>query len=383
MVIILDGVGCGELPDAGEYNDIGSNTLGNTAEAVGGMDLPALQEFGLGNIIPIKGVPPADKPSACFGKMAERSPAKDSTVGHWELMCCPVEKAPPTYPEGFPRYIVNELENRTGYRFIGNCPASGTKIIADLGQEHLDTGALILYTSADSVLQIAAHEEEIPVAELYRVCQIAREIMTDEHGVGRIIARPFAGSNGNFTRTTRRHDFSLEAPADTMLDILHRSGIKTISVGKIFDLFGSRGLSQSNPTSSNQEGIEMTISVCRDNENAFVFTNLVDFDMLWGHRNDPQKFYRGLKEFDRSFASIIDSLNESDLIIITADHGVDPTTESTDHSREYVPVLAKIIGSEKGVSLGTRSSFADAGATVGDYFEVRASNGVSFLHLLT
>jgi len=375
----LDGVGCGALPDAGKFGDAEANTLGNTAKAVGGMTLPHLQRWGLGNIIPIEGVAPAANPSACWGKAGEQSPAKDSTVGHWELMCYPSKKALPTYPEGFPWEIVSELAKRTGKKFIGNKAASGTEIIAELGEEHLKTGALILYTSADSVLQIAAHEELVPVEELYGICRIARELMQGENGVGRIIARPFIGLTGNFQRTARRHDFSLPPPRKTMLDILREKGIKTISIGKIYDLFTGNGIDEAYPTKSNQEGLDRILEQVSCQEGGFIFVNLVDFDMLWGHRNDAAAFYRGLQEFDYYLPKIADNLQAGDLIIITADHGVDPTTVSTDHSREYIPILAMIKGVTQGKSLGTRKSFADVGATVGEFFNCDAPCGESFL----
>jgi phosphopentomutase len=381
LVIVIDGMGCGELPDADEYNDIGSNTIGNLAESLGGINLPNLARLGLGNIIPIKGMPPAEKPKAFFGKMAELSPAKDSTAGHWELMGHPVPKPFPTYPDGFPREIVSELENTSGYKFIGNKTASGTVIINELGDDHLKTGALILYTSADSVLQIAAHEKLVPLEHLYHVCEIARSIMTGEHAVGRIIARPFLGESGKFYRTPNRHDFSLQPNNTTVLDILMAKGIDTISIGKIFDLFGGKGISGNNPTKSNTEGIEKTIEVSVKIENGLIFVNLVDFDMLWGHRNDPEGFYRGLREFNAKLPGIMQTMSSGDLLIITADHGVDPTTLSTDHSREYVPVLCWKPELKYGGDLGVRKSFADVGATVADYFNVEDTGfGESFLN---
>jgi phosphopentomutase len=342
--------------------------------------LPNLQKLGLGDIIEIEGILPEAKPLASYGKMAEISPAKDSTVGHWELMGHPVNKPFPTYPAGFPDETVKKLEAETGKKFLGNKPASGTEIIAELGKDHLRTGSLILYTSADSVLQIAAHEEIVPVEELYRVCKIARKIMTGEHSVGRIIARPFVGTPGNFTRTSRRHDFSLEPPNDTLLDILQRNNIPTIGIGKIYDLFGGKGISKSYPAKSNAEGINTVLELLKEKPAGLLFANLVDFDMMWGHRNDTQGFYAGLQEFDLALPRIMDGLNSGELVIITADHGVDPTTPSTDHSREYVPVLALIKGRETGTDLGIRKCFADVGATVGEFFRVKGTGwGESFL----
>ncbi|MBL7192163.1 phosphopentomutase [bacterium] len=384
LVIILDGAGAGEMPDADKFNDIGSNTLGNLAEAVGGMSLPNLEKLGLGNIIPVKGVPPQDKPAASYGKMAELSPAKDSTAGHWELMGLPVDKSFPTYPAGFPDEIVNRLKYETGYDFIGNTVASGTEIIRELGAEHLKTGALILYTSADSVLQIAAHEDLIPVEELYRVCRTARTIMSGEHAVARIIARPFTGEPGYFTRTRNRHDFSLQPPGDTVLDILNEAGIAVIGIGKIYDLFGGKGVTKSYPTNSNSEGIEKTIELASECERDFIFTNLVDFDMLWGHRNDAAGYYQGLKEFDAKIPALLEAVKDDDILIFTADHGCDPTTISTDHSREYVPLLAWGRRFKKGVNLGIRRSFADVGASIAEFYCIEyLGAGVSFLGEIT
>lgn len=383
LVVILDGAGAGELPDAAYFNDSGANTLGNVAKMVSGLKLPNFAELGLGNILPLKGMPPADSPLASYGRMAELSPAKDSTVGHWELMGLLTEKTLPTYPNGFPDEIMNRLEGQTGYRFIGNVASSGTEIIKELGEEHIRTGALIIYTSADSVLQIAAHEEKTPVEELYRVCQIAREIMSGEHAVGRIIARPFVGRPGVFTRTARRHDFSLQPHGDTILDKLTSAGIPVIGVGKIYDLFGGKGVSISFPTHSNREGIEKTIELAAQQNRGFVFTNLVDFDMLWGHRNDSAGFYRGLKEVDSMLPELMSAMGDDDILILTADHGCDPTTVSTDHSREYVPLLVWGRNYKCGGNLGTRNSFADVGATIADFFCVEGTRiGESFLDCL-
>ena len=343
------------------------------------MKLPNLQKFGLGNIIDILGVPPADHPAASYGKMAEKSPGKDSTVGHWEIMSCIADKPLPTYPHGFPADIIAEIGKSTGKHFIGNVAASGTEIIARLGDQHVETGHPILYTSADSVMQFAAHEDVVPIPELYEICETARKIMTGDHSVGRIIARPFTGESGGYFRTPRRHDFSIQAPCDTVLDLLLKQGIPTISVGKIFDLFGGRGLTEAHKTQSNIEGILTTIKIASERSEGLIFTNLVDFDMLWGHRNDPQSFYNGLVQFDHFLPGIIGALNPDDLLILTADHGVDPTTVSTDHSREYVPLLAYSAASPAGVNLGVRSSFADVGATAADFWGVAVKSGNSFL----
>ncbi len=373
LVIVLDGVGCGALPDAADYGDAGSDTLGNLSRVLKGLDLPNLGKLGLGNIHQIQGVPPVSHPAADYGKMAELSPAKDSTAGHWELMGCPVDKPFPTYPDGFPPEIVERLRRETGCEFIGNKAASGTAIIAELGEEHLRSGALILYTSADSVLQIAAHEGVVPVDRLYAVCRTAREVMQGKDAVGRIIARPFAGEPGAFRRTERRHDFSLQPPGDTVLDILKREGIPTVGVGKIIDLFGGRGLSKSHPVTSNLDNISATIELSRKLDYGLLFTNLVDFDMLWGHRNDPEGFYRGLREFDLHLPEIMATLRPGDILMITADHGVDPTTISTDHSREYVPILHWGPGRSGGRDLGVRASFADVGATAAEFFGVKGT----------
>jgi len=346
------------------------------------MCLPNLELCGLGNIIHIEGIMRSENPLACWGKAGEISPAKDSIAGHWELMCCPVEQALPTYPAGFPKDIVRVLEKRTGKKFIGNIAASGTEIMASLGAEHLSSGALILYTSADSVLQIAAHEDVVPVAELYQICGIAREIMQGENSVGRIIARPFIGEAGNFKRTSRRHDFSLKPPHKTMLDILSESGITTISIGKIYDLFAGCGIDAAYPSRSNKEGLAKLVEISSVKENCFIFSNLVDFDMLWGHRNDAMGFYRGLVEFDQYLPDILGNLQKGDLLILTADHGVDPTTISTDHSREYTPILALIKNRTKGKTLGIRKTLADIGATAGQFFNCSAPYGESFLTYL-
>ena len=379
-MIIIDGVGCGELPDAAKYGDAGSNTLGNLAQRLGGMNLPNLQKLGLGNILPLKGIPPSISPMGNYGKMAEKSPGKDSTAGHWELMGYPIVRPFPLFPSGFPEGIVRRLESESGRRFIGNKTASGTEIIQELGAEHLKSGALILYTSADSVLQIAAHEEKIPLAELYEICRTARKIMTGEHAVARIIARPFLGQPEDFRRTPNRRDFSLRPPRKTTLDYLSEAGISVTGIGKIFDLFGGRGVQRRRPTHSNREGIEQTIEISHRSRKGFIFTNLVDFDMLWGHRNDPEGFYQGLSEFDQSLPAIMATLGINDILMITADHGVDPTTVSTDHSREYVPLLVWGESLRRGVDLGIRGSFADVGASVMDFFNIDATlAGNSFL----
>ena len=381
IIIVLDGTGAGELPDAGKYGDAGSNTLGNMANAVGGLDLPNLQKMGLGNIIPIKGMKPHAKPLASYGKMAEVSNGKDSTTGHWELGGVKVEFDFAYYPDGFPEKLIAKFLKATGLKgILGNKAASGTEIIKELGEEHIKTGFPIVYTSADSVFQIAAHEEVIPLDRLYEICTIAREkVLIKKDTVGRVIARPFIGSPGNFTRTTNRRDFSIDPVSDTILDVLSDAGIDTIAVGKINDLFNYRGIKRKEKTKSNVEGIQKIISISKEVKNSLIFANLVDFDVYFGHRNDPVGFYGALKEFDEKLPSILDCLDETDAMIITADHGNDPTSVSTDHSREYVPLLFYRKNKE-GKNLGTRSTYSDAAQTVAHFFKINNGlQGTSFL----
>lgn len=375
-------MGIGELPDAHRYGDEGSNTLANTANAVGGLNLPHLQALGLGNIHPVNGVPPARHPGASFGKMTEVSSGKDSTTGHWELSGLVLEKDFPTFPGGFPEGLLKRFLDVTASRgFLGNVAASGTAIIQQLGADHIRTGFPIVYTSADSVFQIAAHEDVIPVPDLYEICQKTRDaVCSDEFAVGRVIARPFVGGNGKFTRTANRKDFSLQPPADTVLDLLFKAGIPTIGIGKVDDLFAGRGLSEKLHTVSNADGIALTLEHSTRIEKGLVLTNLVDFDTLYGHRNDPQGFARCLQEFDGVVPDLLATLEEGDLCIITADHGNDPVTPSTDHSREYVPLLCWTKTREQGTALGTRSTFADVGKTIATYFGVANTlSGTSFL----
>ena len=371
FVIILDGLGVGELPDAKIYGDEGSDTLGNLAQAVGGVDLPCLESLGLGCIHPARGLENINSPAASFGKMSERSPGKDSTTGHWELGGLILTQPFPTYPNGFPDDIIGTFTRETGLKILGNYPASGTEIIKALGAQHVKTGFPIVYTSADSVFQIAAHEEVIPLEKLYEICQTAREILKDEHAVARVIARPFTGNeHTGFERTKNRKDFSLPPPGLTILNLLQNAGIRTVAVGKINDLYAHSGIGVSLPTKDNEEGMRMLEHALEKYDSGLIMANLVDFDMLWGHRNDPQGFYGGLKVFDRWLAEFLPRLQKKDLLLITADHGNDPTTPSTDHSREYVPVL--IIGHpiKKGINLGTRNSFADLHATIAEYLGI-------------
>ncbi len=379
---MLDGVGAGELPDAHQFGDAGSNTLANTARAVGGLNLPHLQTLGLGNILDISGIPPVPSPRASFGKMIEVSRGKDSTTGHWELCGLITEREFPTFPQGFPATLLERFLHVTGCTgFLGNTTASGTAIIQQLGNEHVRTGFPIVYTSADSVFQIAAHEGIIPLDRLYQICQLTREkVCVDEFAVARVIARPFVGSGGAYTRTTNRRDFSLLPPSKTLLDVLSDAGVDTAGIGKVDDLFAGRGLKTKIHTKSNAEGIRQTIKSSRAMSSGFVFTNLVDFDTLYGHRNDPRGFATALKEFDHAVPAIIETLGKNDLLILTADHGNDPVTPSTDHSREYVPVLCVTTSGKSGNALGTRSTFADLGKTVAEFFGVpNTLAGTSFL----
>ncbi|HOA54971.1 MAG: phosphopentomutase [Acetivibrionales bacterium] len=367
IIIVLDSAGIGELPDAAEYGDEGSNTLGNIAAAVPGFSLPNLEKLGLGNIDGIVGFKAAEEPLGCFGKMAERSVGKDTTTGHWELAGITLRKPFPVYPEGFPGDLVERFEKAIGTKTLGNYPASGTVIIKELGQQHVKTGYPIIYTSADSVFQIAAHEDVIPVQRLYEICRTAREILTGEHAVGRVIARPFTGSDGNYTRTANRRDFSLEPPEKTLLDHVKEAGLEVKAVGKIDDIFAGRGITQSIHVKDNMEGVDKTIGFIKERFSGLIFANLVDFDMYYGHRNDPDGYARALEEFDGRVPEIIDAMARQDILFITADHGCDPTTVSTDHSREYVPLL--IYGKEIriGVNLGTRKTFSDLAQTTAEY----------------
>lgn len=364
-LIVLDSVGIGGAPDAASFGDEGSATLVHIASAVGGLRLPNLTAFGLGNLADIEGVPPVDRPRAAHGILTERSPGKDTTTGHWELAGVVLDKAFPTYPDGFPPDVIEAFEDRVGRKSLGNVAASGTEIIERLGAEHMATGKPIVYTSADSVFQIAAHVDVIPLEELYDMCRAARELLRGEHEVGRVIARPFRGEPGGFERTPDRHDFSVLPPAETVLDAISGAGLEVRGVGKISDIFGGRGLTSSHPTRSNDEGVDAVIEELAAIDRGLVFANLVDFDQSFGHRNDPSGYAGALEDFDRRLPEIVDALGEGDVLIITADHGNDPTTSSTDHSRERVPLL--VTGAVRGgVDVGVRSSFADCGATVAE-----------------
>ncbi len=379
VVIVLDSLGVGELPDAHFYGDEGSNTLLHVAQAVGRINLPNLEKLGLGNVIQVPGVEACRSPRANYGKMAERSAGKDTTVGHWELMGVVTEKPFPTYPNGFPADLISEFENRIGRKVLGNKAASGTEILNELGEQHMQTGFPIVYTSADSVFQIACHEEVVPVEQLYSMCLIARKLLVPPHNVQRVIARPFIGNPGAFVRTERRKDFSLPPSSDTLLDLISRTTRDVVGIGKIEDIFAGRGLTMSVHTANNDEGIRATLSSMAQCESGLILTNLVDFDMLYGHRNDSAGYARALESFDSAVPSLLDALREDDLLVITADHGCDPTTPSTDHSREYVPLLVYNPRSRRGRNLGIRKSFCDLACTLADLLGVaHFFPGVSF-----
>ncbi|OQY28100.1 MAG: phosphopentomutase [Candidatus Cloacimonetes bacterium 4572_55] len=368
IIIVLDGVGIGALPDADQYGDSGSHTLAHTAEAVGGLQLPHLQALGLGNIDRLKGMPPSENPQAAYGKMTERSEGKDSSSGHWEIGGVISATRFPVYPEGFPPEIVTRFSEAIRRGILGNKTASGTEIIAELGQEHCRTGKPIVYTSADSVFQIAAHEEVYPVGELYEICRVARRILTGDHAVCRVIARPFIGSESSgFVRTSRRRDFSLPPPNETVLEAAQKAGIPTYGIGKTDDLFAGVGLGEVRHTASNKEGIEETIQSLEDRDRGLIFVNLVETDMLWGHRRNPVGFYQALQKFDHALPDLISRLSSEDMLILTADHGVDPTAPGSDHTREYVPLL---VYGQKAIDLGIRKTFADVGASVGEFFGI-------------
>ena len=384
IVIVLDSVGIGELPDAGAYGDEGSNTLGNIARQIP-LRIPTLRSLGLGQLVSLdpRGAHPGGHPSpleGAYGRMVEASPGKDSVTGHWEMMGIVLDRPFPTFPHGFPAELIAEFERRIGRATIGNVVASGTEVIDRLGPEHLRTGRPIVYTSADSVFQIAAHEDVIPVPEQYRICEIAFDLVGRGMGVGRVIARPFIGAPGSFKRTANRHDYALEPAAETLLDLLTRGGVPVTSIGKINDLFAGRGVAHSMHTASDAEGMERLAETVREAEDGFVFVNLVDFDTVYGHRNDVPGYAANLERFDEALTRLLPALRESDLLIVTADHGNDPSTPSTDHSREYVPVIATGARVRRGVDIGTRRTFADLGQTLAANFGVGPlAHGTSFL----
>ena len=376
--IVLDSVGIGEMPDAEAYGDRGSDTLGNLARQRR-MSLPNLCRLGLGNIKPLEGLPPAAAPGGAFGRCALASPGKDTTTGHWEMAGIVLSRPFPLFPGGFPRDFLDAFEARIGRQTLGNVAASGTEIIRQLGAEHLRTGSPIVYTSADSVFQIAAHEEAVPLEELYRICEIAREMLRGPLEVARVIARPFLGQPGAFTRTANRHDYAVPPPSGMLLDQLCARGVPVRGVGKISDIFLGRGLAASAKTKNNDDGISTTLAALAAQPEGLVFVNLVDFDMLWGHRNDVENYAAALEHFDRRLPEIEAALAPDDLLILTADHGCDPTTPSTDHSREYVPLLVSGPRVRPGVPLGTRETLSDIGQTVAENFGARIGAGASFL----
>ena len=377
FIIVLDSFGCGEMPDSYLWHDEGSNTLGAIRKDEH-FDCPNLVNLGLFNIEGVGGG--VSDPQGSFARLKETSMGKDTTIGHWEIAGIISPKPLPTYPNGFPEDVIEEFEKRTGRKVLCNKPYSGTEVIKDYGEEHIKTGALIVYTSADSVFQIAAHEDVVPVPELYRYCQIARDMLQGEHCVGRVIARPFTGE-WPFTRTSNRHDYSLIPPHTTMLDVLKKHNLATISVGKIYDIFAGKSVSESNRTTSNANGMEVTLDIQKRDFEGLCFVNLVDFDMKYGHRNDIVGYASAMTEFDRYLGEFLKNMRADDMLIITADHGCDPSTPSTDHSREYVPMIVCGDGIKAGVDLGTRSTFADISATVLEYLGVDKEDtaGESFL----
>jgi phosphopentomutase len=379
IVIVMDSVGIGEMPDADAYGDRGSNTLGNIARRVP-LRLPTLRALGLDRLVALGGSPPNGDARAAIGRMAEASAGKDSVTGHWEMMGIVLDRPFPTFPRGFPPDVIDVFSRRTGRAVLGNKPASGTAIIDELGPEHMRTGALIVYTSADSVFQIAAHEEVVSVPELYKACEIAYEIVGEGLGVGRVIARPFVGAPGSFKRTANRHDYALPPSGETLLDRLTARGVPVVAIGKIKDLFAGRGVGASIHTASDSEGMDAVERQMAQTDRGLIFTNLVDFDTQFGHRNDVDGYARNLEAFDGRLAQVLPQLRPDDLLVVTADHGNDPTTPSTDHSREYVPLL--VIGQKirPGIDVGTRSTFADLGQSLSEVFGAgRLAHGTSFL----
>lgn len=376
-IIVCDSLGIGEMPDAAEYGDAGSDTLLHILESRE-MNLPNLHKLGLFNIRALP-IPPAESPMGCYGKAALASRGKDTTTGHWEMAGIITHTPFPTYPNGFPKEVIEAFEKATGRKVLGNKPASGTEIIAELGQEHMQTGSPIVYTSADSVFQIAAHEEVIPVPELYRMCEIAREIMRGEHEVSRIIARPFIGTPGKFVRTANRHDYAIQPPQGTLLDLLYEAGLDTVCIGKISSIYCDRGVTQEIKGKNNSDLMDKTVEAIRADSKGIIFTNLVDFDMLYGHRNDVAGYANALEEFDGRLSEVFDAMKDDDLLIISADHGCDPADISTDHTREYVPLIAYGKRACHGVDLGLRHSLADIGQTIAENFGLKLQSGKSFL----
>jgi len=379
VLIVLDSLGMGEMPDAAAWGDAGSDTLGHIC-ASREVRLPNLQTLGLGNVRPLAHVPPAESPRGSYGRCALQSNGKDTTTGHWEMAGIILDEAFPTYPEGFPEDVLARFVAETGVPgVLGNYPASGTEIIKELGAEHVRTGKPIVYTSADSVFQIAAHEEVIPVERLYEICQTARRILRGEHEVGRVIARPFVGTTGAFTRTENRHDYAVPPPRENLLVVLSEAGLDVVCIGKIASIYDSLGATQDLKAKNNDQSIDQTVRALKDQTRGLIFTNLVDFDMLYGHRRDVEGYARALEHFDARLPEIQSAMRERDLFIITADHGNDPTYRGTDHTREYVPLLTYGPRARAGINLGTRRSLADMGQTIAENFNLKLAAGDSFL----
>ncbi len=376
-VIVLDSAGVGYLPDADKYGDVGSNTFGNIAKACGSLDLPNMAEMGLGNLTEIKGTPRVEEAIGAFGKAAEKAQGKDTTTGHWEIAGVIGEKPFPTYANGFPKEVIDEFEKRTGRKVLCNKPYSGTAVLDDYGEEQLETGAWIVYTSADPVFQVAAHEEHIPLEELYEACKIALEICSELAPVARVIARPYVGSGkGDFARTANRHDYSVLPPYETILDKIKDAGLDTIAIGKTSDIFAGQGVTDTRGTNKdNLDGIKKTLTALKEDSKGLIFTNLVDFDMKFGHRRNPEGYKAALEEFDGFLPKIKENLKDDEILILTADHGCDPTYEGTDHTREYIPVLVWGKNIKKNVDLGTRTTFADIAATLEELLLGRESKG--------
>lgn len=382
FLIVLDSFGIGYEPDAEEYGDVGSNTLATIAES-SHFHVPQMQQLGLFNIDQVECGVKVESPLGAYARLQEKSKGKDTTVGHWEIAGVISEKPFPTYPEGFPKEVLSEFTRQTGREILCNLPYSGTEVIKDYGKEHVETGKLIVYTSADSVFQIAAHEEVIPLEQLYEYCRIARKILVGKHGVGRVIARPFTGTYPDFKRTSNRHDFALEPPKDTVMDVLKNNGYDVISIGKIYDIFAGRGATDSNPTKSNADGIEKLFMIQNRDFRGLCFLNLVDFDMVYGHRNDIDGYAQAATEFDTALGKFMAQMQDDDILIITADHGCDPGFQGTDHTREYTPMLAYGKSIRGGADLGTRGSFADIGKTILDIFGLpNEIDGESFWGLI-
>lgn len=380
ILIILDSVGMGALPDADKYGDVGADTIGHVAKFNGGLKLPNMESIGLGLIEGIQNINKVSNPLGCYGKFYEASNGKDTVTGHWEMVGVKSEIPLPTYPNGFPAEIIKEFEEKTGRKVIGNKTASGTEILDELGEEQLKTGALIVYTSADSVFQIAAHEDIIPIEELYKYCEIARNMLTGDNAVARVIARPYLGKPGNFSRTSNRKDYALLPPHATALDKLQEAGVKVMAVGKIEDIFSGKGIHSAVHTKDNMDGVDKTLDYMKTEKEGLIFTNLVDFDMKWGHRNDAKSYGKGLEEFDVRLKEIMQNMESDDILFITADHGCDPTYPGTDHTREYVPFLAYGEPLKKGYNLGTKVGFFNMGQTICDIFNSeKIINGDSFL----